>query len=70
MIGTFACVFQRDLSLAFRRKGETLNTLVFFVIVTSLFPLGVGAEPNLLREIAPGHHSRCHFAGELALAGA
>ncbi len=54
MIGTFACVFQRDLSLAFRRKGEALNTLVFFVIVTSLFPLGVGAEPNLLREIAPG----------------
>ncbi|MDF3011468.1 MAG: ccmB, partial [Burkholderiales bacterium] len=28
--------------------------LLFFVIVASLFPLGVGAEPNLLREIAPG----------------
>src|SRR5205807_9510660 len=27
---------------------------LFFVIVTSLFPLGIGAEPNLLRAIAPG----------------
>ncbi len=54
MIRTFSCVFRRDLALALRRKSEALNTLVFFVIVTSLFPLGVGAEPNLLREIAPG----------------
>jgi heme exporter protein B len=52
--GTFFCVFRRDLALALRRKSEALNTLVFFVIVTSLFPLGIGAEPNLLREIAPG----------------
>jgi heme exporter protein B len=28
--------------------------LLFFVIVTSLFPLGIGAEPNLLRGLAPG----------------
>ncbi len=54
MIRTFACIFRRDLALALRRKSEALNTLVFFVIVTSLFPLGVGAEPKLLREIAPG----------------
>jgi heme exporter protein B len=54
MTATFICVFRRDIALALRRKSEALNTLVFFVIVTSLFPLGVGAEPNLLREIAPG----------------
>ncbi len=54
MTGTFLCVFRRDIALALRRKSEALNTLVFFVIVTSLFPLGIGAEPNLLREIAPG----------------
>ncbi len=31
-----------------------LSTLFFFVIVVSLFPLGVGPETQLLRSIAPG----------------
>jgi len=44
----------RDLRLAFRRRGDVLNHLVFFVIVVTLFPLGVGAEPNLLRTMAAG----------------
>src|SRR5690606_11117490 len=39
---------------ALRRKSDVGIALLFFVIVTSLFPLGVGAEPNLLRAIAPG----------------
>jgi heme exporter protein B len=30
------------------------TALLFFVIVASLFPLGIGAEPNLLRAVAPG----------------
>jgi heme exporter protein B len=30
------------------------NTLLFFVVVVTMVPLGVGAEPNLLRSIAPG----------------
>ena len=47
-------VVRRDLLLAMRRKAEVLTALFFFVIVTSLFPLGVGAEPTLLRAIAPG----------------
>jgi heme exporter protein B len=54
MIGAFACVLRRDLAVALRRKSDVLNTLVFFVIVASLFPLGVGPEPNLLHAIAPG----------------
>jgi heme exporter protein B len=54
MIRTFACVLRRDLAVALRRRSDVLNTLVFFVIVASLFPLGVGPEPNLLRAIAPG----------------
>ena len=37
-----------------RRKSEVLTALFFFVIVTSLFPLGIGPEPALLRRIAPG----------------
>lgn len=44
----------RDLLLAIRRKSDVGTALLFFVIVASLFPLGVGAEPNLLRAIGPG----------------
>ena len=47
-------VLRRDLLLAWRRKSDVATALLFFVIVASLFPLGVGAEPNLLRAIAPG----------------
>lgn len=44
----------RDVSIAFRRRSDTLTPLVFFVMVTSLFPIGVGPEPDTLRAIAPG----------------
>jgi heme exporter protein B len=44
----------RDLLLALRRKSEVLTTLFFFIIVVSLFPLGIGPEPVLLKKIAPG----------------
>ncbi len=47
-------MLHRDVLLVMRRKSEVLTALFFFVIVTSLFPLGIGAEPNLLRKIAPG----------------
>jgi heme exporter protein B len=48
------CIVARDLLLALRSKSDLANTLLFFVIVVSLFPLGVGPEPALLRTIAPG----------------
>lgn len=44
----------RDMTLAMRRKSEVLTTLFFFVIVVSLFPLGVGPELDTLTEIGPG----------------
>ena len=47
-------VARRDLLMVMRRKSEVLTALFFFVIVTSLFPLGIGPEPTLLRKIAPG----------------
>lgn len=47
-------VIRRDLLLVMRRKSEVLTILFFFVIVTSLFPLGIGADTALLRKIAPG----------------
>ena len=54
MLGAARAVICRDLLVALRRKGDVAVALLFFVVVASLFPLGVGAEPNLLRAIAPG----------------
>jgi heme exporter protein B len=54
VIRILGCVLRRDLVLAYRRRSDVLTTLFFFVIVVSLFPLGVGPEPNLLRVMAPG----------------
>lgn len=50
----FRWVVARDLTLAWRRRADVLSTLFFFVMVVSLFPLGIGPETQLLRSIAPG----------------
>ena len=50
----FAQTFKRDLVLAFRRKSELVNPLIFFLIVVTLFPIGVSPEPLFLAELAPG----------------
>ena len=52
--GIFLSLLRRDLTLAARVPSQWLNPLLFFVIAVSLFPLGIGPEPNVLREIAPG----------------
>ena len=50
----FAVVVQRDLCLAARRRIEALLPVVFFIVAASLFPLGVGPEPQVLRQMGPG----------------
>lgn len=50
----FWAIIRRDLLLAFRRRAEMANPLLFFVLVVTLFPLAVGAQPNLLQAMAPG----------------
>ena len=50
----FNAVLLRDLRLASRRRIDALLPLVFFLVAISLFPLGVGPEPQTLRQIAPG----------------
>jgi len=50
----FQGVIARDLRLALRRKSDSLAVLIFFAVVASLFPLGIGPEQNLLMQIAPG----------------
>lgn len=47
-------VVVRDLTLAMRRRADVLTTLFFFVIVVSLFPLGVGPELKTLGLMGPG----------------
>jgi heme exporter protein B len=54
MLRTFRVIVMRDLTLAMRRRTDLLTTLFFFIIVVSLFPLGVGTEKAILRQIAPG----------------
>ena len=54
MLRTLRLVIYRDLLLAMRRRADIANSLLFFVIVVSLFPFGVGPEVNLLRAVAPG----------------
>ena len=50
----FAWSMTRDLNLAIRSKAELGVQLLFYVIVVTLFPLAVGAEPLLLRTLGPG----------------
>lgn len=50
----FCSVIWRDTLLSFRRRSDVLTTLFFFLMVSALFPLGVGPERDLLRTMAPG----------------
>ncbi|MCH9020607.1 MAG: heme exporter protein CcmB [Proteobacteria bacterium] len=53
-MSAFWCIVRRDLRLALRRGGDSVNVMVFFVIAITLFPFGVGPESNILARIAPG----------------
>jgi len=50
----FFLVVRRELALSFRRPDQLLQPLVFFLIVTTLFPLGLSVQLSLLRDMAPG----------------
>lgn len=54
MLTSFWTILSRDLKLAFRRRSDVFTALFFFIIVISLFPLGVGSDKATLRFIAPG----------------
>lgn len=54
VFGAFRATLQRDLLLALRRRSDFMNPLAFFLIVCSLFPLGVGPNPQQLALLAPG----------------
>ena len=50
----FLYLLKRDLTLVMRNRGEFANPLLFFILVITLFPLAIGAVPELLARIAPG----------------
>ena len=54
MLKTLRTVIYRDLLLALRRRSEIATVVLFFVIVVSLFPFGIGPESSLLRAVGPG----------------
>ena len=47
-------IFKRDVVIAFRQRSDLVNPLFFFIMVITLFPLGVGPEPEILSRIGPG----------------
>lgn len=54
LMGTMRGVICRDLLVAHRRRADVMTTLIFFIIVASLFPLGVGSDTATLRMLGPG----------------
>ena len=50
----FAGYLRRDLLLAYRRRGEVASPLIFFVLVSTLIPLGISPDSARLAELAPG----------------
>ncbi|ESS72988.1 heme exporter protein B [Methyloglobulus morosus KoM1] len=54
LFDAFTAIVRRDLVLALRRRSECANPVLFFILVITLFPLGIGAQPKLLQAIAPG----------------
>lgn len=53
-MNAFLAIVRRDLSLALRQGSDAAMALMFFVIVVTLFPLGVGPEPGVLERISAG----------------
>jgi len=54
MFDAFWQIVRKELLGAFRQQSDILNPIWFFVIVVTLFPLGIGTDPALLARIAPG----------------
>lgn len=44
----------REMILAMRSGGGTVQALVFFLILIILIPFGIGPDPDLLSKVAPG----------------
>ncbi|MEM7401883.1 MAG: heme exporter protein CcmB [Pseudomonadota bacterium] len=54
MFNALITIIRRDLLVAFRRRAELMNPIIFYVIVVTLFPLGVSLDQEFLSKLAPG----------------
>ncbi|MBT5665627.1 MAG: heme exporter protein CcmB, partial [Rhodospirillaceae bacterium] len=54
MLRAIGLIVARDVRLTLRQGTDVIMILMFFLIATALFPLGVGPEPNILARMAPG----------------
>ena len=54
LVAGMVAVTKRDLLLAWKRPGDVMNSLLFFAIVSTLFPLAVGPSPEQLEFSGPG----------------
>lgn len=54
LLRIFGMVIVRDLRLALRHWDQVMQPLIFFVIITTLFPLAISPALDELRRIAPG----------------
>ncbi|MCU7924381.1 MAG: heme exporter protein CcmB [Candidatus Thiodiazotropha sp. (ex Dulcina madagascariensis)] len=54
LTSAFSMLLKRDLVLAYRRRAEMVNPMLFFVLVTAMFPLGIGNDPKLIEAVGPG----------------
>ena len=54
MLSALLTIIRRDLLVAFRRRAELMNPILFYVIVVTLFPLGVSPDQTFLSQLAPG----------------
>ena len=49
----FILLLQREILLSFRHASDTVGTILFFILTSTLFPLALGPEPQRLQQIAP-----------------
>ncbi|GAC33458.1 heme exporter protein CcmB [Paraglaciecola polaris] len=54
MSASLTAILRRDLALAYRQRSELMQPMMFFILVISLFPLGIGPNPEILQKVGPG----------------
>ncbi len=54
LTAVLSSILRRELQLAYRRRADLVNPLLFFLIVVTLFPIGVTPDLEKLSEMAAG----------------
>jgi len=54
LAGAVLATLRRDLLIAYKRKNDLFNPFMFFILVATLFPIGISPEPEVLGEISAG----------------